>query len=77
MPAFSAKLYEILNINYGENDSILIKLIVDFTNTNQSNAHMFLIKFGLINEGHVINTPLPLFKSISTEEVAEYKKLFG
>jgi methionyl-tRNA synthetase len=77
MPSFSAKLYEILNINYDEAQSKLIKTINEFISKNNENSHMFLIKLNLISEGHEIRDPLPLFKKISEEEVAEFKKIYG
>lgn len=62
MPSFSAKLYEIMNIQYTGKECTILKTIVDFMEANKENDHMFLIKAGLIEEGKAINTPLPLFK---------------
>ena len=77
MPAFSAKLYEILNLSYDENQSLLLSTIKTFINSNNENAHMFLVKLSLLKTGQEIREPLPLFKKISEEEVAEFKKTYG
>lgn len=77
IPSFSAKLYEILNIKYNEEEGKLLKKISSFITNNPENAHMFLLKLNLIPEGHVSNEPLPLFKLISQKEVDEWKIRYG
>jgi methionyl-tRNA synthetase len=77
MPSFSAKLYEILRIPYEEEESKLLRTIWSFIEENGENANMFLIKLDFLKEGHSINDPLPLFRKITEEEIAEYKKIYG
>jgi len=77
MPSFSAKLYEILNLKYDEEEVTLLKRIIEFSQNNKENAYMFMIKLNLVKEGQEIREPLPLFKKISEEEVAEFKKIYG
>jgi methionyl-tRNA synthetase len=77
MPSFSAKLYEILNITYNNDEVKLLERILTFTDTNKENAWSFLLKLDLLKEDHEINEPLPLFKKISEDEVAEFKKIYG
>jgi methionyl-tRNA synthetase len=77
MPAFSAKLYEIMNIKYDESQSLLLSSINSFISTNNDNAYMFLLKLSLITPDSEIKDPLPLFKKISEEETIEFKKIYG
>lgn len=53
MPSLSAKLYEIMNVKYDEKSSVLLKELV-------SNDYEFILT--LVEEGHKINEPHPLFK---------------
>jgi methionyl-tRNA synthetase len=76
MPSFSAKLYEILNIKYEGNETILLKVIDDFMEKNKEKEYEFLIKADLIKVGNSINKPLPLFKKISEKECEDFKKRF-
>jgi len=76
MPSFSAKLYELLNIKYEGNETILLKVIDDFIEKNKEKEYEFLIKADLIKVGNVINKPLPLFKRISEKECEDFKKRF-
>jgi len=68
MPSFSAKLYEILNIKYDDKNSLLLKEIIN-------NNFEFILT--LVEEGHKINDPLPLFKEIPDESTKEFKSKFG
>ena len=77
MPSFSAKLYEIMNIKYEGKECVLLKIINDFIENNKDEEFMFLIKAGILDEGHEINHPLPLFKNISDEEIDSFKKRFS
>jgi len=54
MPSFSAKLYEIMNIKYDEKSSVLLGEIV-------KNNFEFILT--LVQPGHKLNEPLPLFKN--------------
>ena len=76
IPSFSAKLYEILNIKY-EGDSLkLLGIINEFIEKNPNDAIFFLEKIKLIEEGHAINKPKPLFKEITQEETNAFKERF-
>jgi methionyl-tRNA synthetase len=77
MPSFSAKIYEILKITYDEDQCKLIKTIWNFIEENGENAYMFLVKLDFLKEANPINDPLPLFRKITEEEIAEYKKIYG
>lgn len=77
MPSFSAKLYEILKISYDEEQSKLLRTICTFIEENGENGNMFLIKLDFLKDGHSIVDPLPLFRKITEEEIAEYKKIYG
>jgi hypothetical protein len=77
MPAFSAKLYEIMNINYDENQSALLGTINSFISSNSETAYMFLLKLSLVTASNEIKDPLPLFKKISEEEISELKNIYG
>ena len=76
MPSFSAKLYEIMNIKY-EGDSLkLLGILYDFIVKNPSDNVLFLVKNKIIEEGHLINQPKPLFKEITQEETSAFKERF-
>ena len=76
MPSFTAKLYEIMNIKYEGESLNLLGIINDFIEKNPSESSLFLIKTKLIEEGHAINKPKPLFKEISQEENNKFKEQF-
>ena len=76
MPSFSAKLYEIMNIKYEGESLNLLGIINDFIEKNPRDSSLFLIKTKLIEEGHAINKPKPLFKEISQEENNKFKEQF-
>ena len=77
MPSFSAKLYEIMNVKY-EGDSLkLLGILNDYIENNPNDSILFLVKNNLIEEGHSINHPKPLFKNISQEENEAFKKQFS
>ena len=60
MPAFSAKLYEIMNIKYDEvNSTLLGRLVSTKDGVFEISKEKIL---GLVEAGHTINEPLPLFR---------------
>jgi hypothetical protein len=60
MPAFSAKLYEIMNIKYDEEASTLLGRLITFKdNVSEISKDRIM---GLVSANHVINEPLPLFR---------------
>jgi methionyl-tRNA synthetase len=77
MPSFSAKLYEIMSIKYEGKECTLLKNVNEFIENHKDEEYMFLIKAGILDEGHEINHPLPLFKNISEEEINAFKKKFS
>ena len=76
MPSFSAKLYELMNIKYEGKEITLLKTLNDYINTQQQ-PELFIIKCELVSEGQLINTPHPLFKKISDDEIKKFKERFG
>lgn len=77
MPSFSAKLYEIMNIKYEGKELTTIKTILDYLEANKGKEETFLLNCGLLNEELTINTPHPLFKKITDQEIADFKSKFG
>ncbi|MCQ2820385.1 MAG: methionine--tRNA ligase [archaeon] len=77
IPSFSAKFYEIMNIKYEGKELTVFKTVLDYIEANKGKEETFLINCGLIEEGHSINTPHPLFKKISDKEIQEFKAKFG
>ena len=76
MPSFSAKLYEIMNIKYEGESLKILGLLNAFIETNPNDSMLFLVKMKLIEEGHMINKPKPLFKEITYEETISFKERF-
>jgi methionyl-tRNA synthetase len=60
MPAFSAKLYEIINIKYDEINSTLLGRIVTVNEGAFEISKDKILSF--VEAGHTINEPLPLFR---------------
>jgi hypothetical protein len=60
MPAFSAKLYEIMNIKYDEVNATLLGRLVSFKDGNLEICKEKILS--LVEVGKVINEPLPLFR---------------
>ena len=76
IPSFSAKLYEIMNIKYDGDSLKILGIINDFIEKNPDDAINFLVKNKLVEEGHAINKPKPLFKEYIHEENEAYKERF-
>ena len=76
IPSFSAKLYEILNVKYDENACKILGTLYDFIEKNPNDELHFLVKNKLMEEGHQINKPKPLFKKITDEEIEAFKNKF-
>jgi hypothetical protein len=53
LPSFSAKLYEIMNIKYDDENATLLKIL---------NKNEFSYIASLVRPSQPINEPLPLFK---------------
>jgi hypothetical protein len=60
MPAFSAKLYEIMNIKYDEDAASLLGRLISFKDGVPEISRDSIM--GLVSSGHAINEPLPLFR---------------
>jgi hypothetical protein len=60
MPAFSAKLYEIMNIKYDEVNASLLGRLVSAKDGNFEISKEKILN--LVESGHAINEPLPLFR---------------
>ena len=75
MPSFSAKLYEILNLKYTEEEAVCLKRINSYISGNKD-AFRFLIRCNLIECGRKINEPKPLFRKITDEEIKQFRDRF-
>lgn len=60
MPSFSAKLYEIMNVQYSEENSCLLKKIVKSNEGNLEISQENILS--LVKEGDKFNEPQPLFR---------------
>ena len=54
----------------------ILGIINDFIEKNPDDAVNFLVKNKLVEEGHAINKPKPLFKEYTHEENEAYKERF-
>jgi len=68
LPSFSAKLYEIMNVKYDEESSVLLGII------HKSNPEFIL---NLVKVNHEINHPKPLFIEITEEDCKKFKNKYG
>jgi len=68
MPSFSAKVNYILNIKREEKDEYFIEKLIE------ANRPEALLK--LIEGGHTLNKPVPLFAEVSEDEVDCYREKY-
>jgi methionyl-tRNA synthetase len=60
MPSFSAKLYEIMNVKYNEENAILLNKIVKSNEGSLEISQENILS--LVKEGDQFNEPQPLFR---------------